>query len=94
MFAEDITDFFSPSEFAEDGLLAGRPVCGNFMNLASNADIGQMMVQQDGPRYLLPADQVSNADHGATLVLPQGTFSVRRIDARGALTLLLLEVPA
>lgn len=94
MFAEDISGFFSPSEFADNGLLAGRSVCGNFMDLAGNADIGQMMVQHDGPRYLLPADQVSNADHGAALVLPQGTFSVRRIDARGALTMLLLEVPA
>lgn len=94
MFAEDLSAFFSPDEFADDGQLAGRPVCGNFMDLADTADIGQMMVQHDGPRYLLPADQVSNADHGATLVLPQGTFTVRRIDPRGALTMLLLEVPA
>lgn len=77
-FAADMPAFFS--DFADAGTLAGRPVRGIFDDGAGTPEIGGMRLQQLEPTFTMPADDTQAGDDTATLVIPQGTYTVRRIE--------------
>lgn len=92
MFDEDLSVFFDPAEFADAGVLAGREVSGIFHANDGAPDVGGMLVQRSGPDFLMPAAHVLDSDKGEVLVIPHGTYTVRRIEtAADGLARLLLE---
>lgn len=92
-FQEDMPAFFG--DFADAGTLAGRAAVGIYSENASTLELGGMPVQHAGPVYLMTAADVLTTDDGAALVIPQGSFTVRRIEPTDdGLALLLLEVAA
>lgn len=82
-------------DFADVGALAGRQVAGIFSQNASTLDLGGMPVQHSGPVYLMAAADVFDTDDGEVLVVPQGSYTVRRVEPTDdGLSMLLLEVAA
>lgn len=77
-FTADMPTFFS--DFADAGTLAGRPVRGIFDSGAGAPELGGMRLQQLEPTFTMPADDTQAGDDTATLVIPQGTYTVRRIE--------------
>lgn len=84
-FVEDLTPFFA--DFGDDGTLAGQPVRVIF---DEPTDIlGETRTRV--PQAQIRTSQVPPAYLGAELVIPQGTFKVRDVEADGTgLSLLLL----
>lgn len=87
---EDLIPFFA--DFGDDGLLAGRPVRGIFDAQGAFPGIGGMVVATGVPSFLLPAAAVQVGDVDAALVIPQGSYTVRRVEPGDpGLTVLQLE---
>lgn len=83
------------TDFASAGTLAGRPVEGIYREHQATPDVGGMLTQRAAPDYLLPAGVATQADVGASLVIPQGTFTVRRVEPEDdGLVRVLLKEPA
>ena len=83
--AEDLTPFFA--DFGDDGTLAGQPVRVIFDEPAEL----QLEQRLRVPQAQIRTSQVPSAYQGASLVIPQGTFQVRDVEADGTgLSLLLL----
>lgn len=92
-FVEDMSPFFA--DFGATGTLAGRQVVGIFDDGAGMGEFGGMRIQRGEPSFTLPASAILPGDDSATLVIPQGTFSVRRIEPGDpGMVALLLENPA
>lgn len=87
-FTENLAAYFV--DFGVDGTLAGAPVRGHF-DSSSLVEDGDGVVTQ-APSFLLPAPATAPAP-GASLVLPSGSYTVRRTLAQppdGALVRLVL----
>lgn len=86
----DMSTFLS--DFADVGTLAGRSVRGIFDHGAGTPELGGMRLQQLEPTYSMSAADILPGDNSATLVIPQGTYTVRRIEpGEPGLVALLLE---
>lgn len=89
MLAENLTPFFS--EFAVDGVLAGSAVRVIFDSPTDGVFSGAGMAVHM-PQVTLPTASVPAAVHGALLVIPQGSFTVRdRSDDGTGITTLMLQ---
>lgn len=89
-FQEDLTPFFA--DFGDDGLLAGRSVRGIFDAQGAFPGVGGMTVATGLPSFLLASSAVQVGDVDQALVIPQGTYTVRRIEPGDpGLTVLQLE---
>lgn len=95
MFAEDLTPFFNPDEFAGMATLAGAPVVGLFdkQYVVEGSGMGFAATR---PAFTLPASAVPANPAGKPLVLEDGTaYRVCAIDPDGSdqsVTVLLLEL--
>lgn len=95
MFAEDLTPFFSVSEFATAGQLAGQPVRGIFDNGHALGAVGMVGMAGTQPAYTLPTASITGEACGQTLVLGATTYTVVAHEPDGAgVSRLLLEVSA
>lgn len=87
-FAEDFSLLLA--DFGDDGTLAGAAVRGIFDEPAEANAAGAAAAVQ--PQFQLPTADVPASPYGATLVLPQGNFTVREHLPDGTgMSLLLLE---
>lgn len=88
-FAEDLTPYFA--DFGDAGTLAGQPVRVIFDAPVEQqlAGVGMLSAQ---PQVQIATASVPSGVDGATLVVPQGTYTVREHVADGTgLSLLMLQ---
>jgi hypothetical protein len=74
-FAEDLSPFFNPQEFASDATLAGLPVRGIFDKDYIDLDVGGS-VAGSGPVFTLASSSVPADAAGAALVVGGVTYKV------------------
>ncbi|MBK9362999.1 MAG: hypothetical protein IPM99_18795 [Rubrivivax sp.] len=88
-FAEDLAPFFA--DFGDAGTLAGQPVRVIF-DVPTEQQLGGMGVLSSVPQVQIATASVPSGVEGATLVIPQGTYTVREHVADGTgLSLLMLR---
>lgn len=97
MFAEDLSVFMSPDEFATTATLNGEPVTGIFDNGYALAAVGSYGMASSTPSYMLPSAQVPANPVGMPMAVdPDGTdarYTVTASEPDGTgITRLLLEV--
>lgn len=91
-FTEDLSIFVS--DFGDAGTLDGSSVRGIFDAPAVTPGLGDITAAAAEPQFQLPTASVPAAAFGKTLVIPQGTFTVREHipDGTGMSLLLLTKV--
>ena len=95
MFTEDLSAFFSTSEFATAGTLAGQSVQGVFDAAYSLGNVGMLGMAGTQPAYTLPTASISGEAVGQALVLGATTYTVVAHEPDGTgVSRLLLEVAA
>ena len=89
-FAENFAPFLA--DFGDAGTLAGQAVRGIF-DAAGSSQLGITAAE---PQFQLPSASVPAAIFGATLTIPQGTYTVREAipDGTGMTLLVLTKVSA
>ena len=94
MFNEDLSAFFNPAEFADAGTLNGQPVATIFDSASVSPSLGGVDMLGAEVTVLIASASVPADVEGGVLVIPQGTYTVRRVedDAPG-LSRLFLELP-
>jgi hypothetical protein len=88
-FTEDLSPFFSTSDFAVTATLAGVTVTGIF-----DASYYEALsdVQGRQPVFSLPTSSAPSAAHGQALVIGARTYKVRGVEPDGTgITVLRLE---
>lgn len=87
MFAEDLSPFFNPAEFAEAGLLDGVPVNGIYQRGYDE----RFGISGYEATFTAPSAQLAAATTASVLVVAGLTFRVRSVqpDGTGVSTLLL-----
>lgn len=86
-FVEDLTPLFA--DFGDAGTLAGEPVRVIFDD-PTGESVGAVSARQ--PQVQIATASVPASVHGATLVIPQGTYKVRECERDGTgLSLLRLS---
>lgn len=90
-FQEDLSVFVA--DFGSAGTLAGLPVRGIYDGPTITASLGEIGADAAEPQFELPSTMVPANSYGLTLVIPQGTFSVRQHlpDGTGMSLLLLTK---
>ena len=88
-FTENFAPFFSTSDFAVTGTLAGSPVTG-IIDAQYIEALGDVEGRQ--PVFLLPTASAPSVAHGQVLVVGAKTYKVRGVESDGTgVTLLRLE---
>lgn len=88
-FVEDLSPFFSTSDFAVTATLAGATVTGIF-DAAYFETLGEVEGRQ--PMFMLPTSSAPTVAHGQSLVIGAKTYKVRGVQPDGTgITLLRLE---
>lgn len=91
-FVEDLTPLFA--DFGDDGTLAGEPVRVIF-DSPTEQQLGGVGVASAQPQVQIATASVPASVHGAALVIPQGSFTVReRHDDGTGLSVLVLSQAA
>ena len=89
-FAEAMDAFFSTTDFAVTGTLAGASVTGIFDAAYFDPLGGDLQGAQ--PIFTLPTSSASSAAHGQNLVIGATTYKVRGVEPDGTgVTVLRLE---
>jgi hypothetical protein len=91
MFTEDLTPFFSLTEFASDATLGGATVQGIFDRSYVDAGSG-MGMSSTAPAFTLPTAQVPTSPVGLAMVINDVTYAVSAHEPDGTgISLLILE---
>ena len=91
-FAEDLSVFFNPAEFADPATLGGVAVQGIFDKAYQFADVGGSGMAATQPVYTLATSAVPANPVGTTLVVGGVSYSVAAHEPDGTgVSLLLLE---
>lgn len=93
MFAEDLTAFVNPAEFAQRITLAGVEVSAIFDNAYAQGSAGVLGMATSQPAITLPTSSVPAEPHGAAVVVGTANYVVAAHEPDGTgMSVLLLEL--